>query len=153
VRGFWAPPYCSAKGLPNMTLKYSFYEAACCQAPFSLMTWVTPSVVNRASGFLIREASICLEQTSIRAALFLPDTRCCIRPRAIREAPGNPKRERILTETNGFSTILVCRLTIEICYLTAETDFDSLQIANPFVKEVGYEGFICSKNFQGLSEG
>ena len=55
---------------------------------FSLYTLVTPSVVNRASGFLKREASICLERTSIRAGFSLPDTRCCIRPRAIREAPG-----------------------------------------------------------------
>jgi len=65
-----------------------FYETACCQAPFLLYTLVTPSVVNRASGFLKREASICLERTSIRAGFSLPDTRCCIRPKAIREAPG-----------------------------------------------------------------
>ena len=45
-------------------------QAACCQAPFSLYTLVTPSVVNRASGFLKREACICLERTSIRAGLF-----------------------------------------------------------------------------------
>jgi hypothetical protein len=49
-----------------------FYEAACCQAPFELETWVTPSVVNRASGFLTCEASVCLERTSIRADLFCP---------------------------------------------------------------------------------
>ena len=42
-----------------------FYEAACCQAPFSFKTWVTPLVVNRAGGFLKREACICLERTSI----------------------------------------------------------------------------------------
>jgi hypothetical protein len=41
---------------------------------FALYTLVTPSVVNRASGFLRREAFICLERTSIRAALFSPDT-------------------------------------------------------------------------------
>jgi hypothetical protein len=33
---------------------------------FSLYTLVTPSVVNRAGGFLSREAVICLERTSIR---------------------------------------------------------------------------------------
>ena len=59
-------------------------------------------ITNRASGFLKREASICLERTSIRADLFLPDTRCCIRPRAIREAAGNPKGERILTVLDRF---------------------------------------------------
>jgi hypothetical protein len=48
-----------------------FYEATCCQAPFSLYTLVTPSVVNRASGFLKRETSVCLERTSIRAGLAL----------------------------------------------------------------------------------
>jgi hypothetical protein len=65
-----------------------FYEAACCQAPFPFYMSGTPSVVNRASGFLKREAVICLERTSIRAGFSLPDTRCCIRPQAIREAPG-----------------------------------------------------------------
>jgi transposase len=55
---------------------------------FLLYTLVTPSVFNRASGFLKREACICLERTSIRAGFSLPDTRCCIRPKAIREAPG-----------------------------------------------------------------
>jgi len=47
-----------------------FYEAACCQAPFPFYMSVTPSVVNRASGFLIREAVICLERTSIRAGFL-----------------------------------------------------------------------------------
>jgi len=47
-----------------------FYEAACCQAPFPLCMSVTPSVVNRASGFLKREASVCLERTSILPASF-----------------------------------------------------------------------------------
>ena len=61
---------------------------------FSLTTWGVPSVVNRASGFLKREASVCLERTSIRAGFSLPDTRCCIRPRTIPKAPGNPKGER-----------------------------------------------------------
>ncbi len=52
------------------------YEAACCQAPFPLYMSGTPSVVNRASGFLKREASVCLERTSIRAGFFCqtPDT-------------------------------------------------------------------------------
>ena len=58
----------------------------------------TPSVVNRASGFLKHEACFCLERTSIRAGFSLPDTRCCIRPRTIWEEPGNPKGERILTK-------------------------------------------------------
>jgi len=66
-----------------------FYQAACCQAPFPFYMSVTPSVVNRASGFLKREACICLERTSIRAGFSLPETRCCIRPKAIREAPGS----------------------------------------------------------------
>jgi hypothetical protein len=49
---------------------------------------LTPSfMVGRVGGFLIREASICLERPSIRAGLFLADTRFCIRPGAIREAP------------------------------------------------------------------
>jgi len=68
-----------------------FYEAACCQARFLLYTLVTPSVVNRASGFLKREACICLERTSIRAGFLLPDTRCFFRPKAIREAPATRK--------------------------------------------------------------
>jgi hypothetical protein len=41
---------------------------------FALYTLVTPSVVNRASGFRKREASVCLERTSIRAGFFLPNT-------------------------------------------------------------------------------
>jgi len=52
----------------------SFYEAACRQVPFPFYMSVTPSVVNRARGFLKREAYICLERPSIRAGLFLPDT-------------------------------------------------------------------------------
>ena len=41
---------------------------------FALYTLVTSSVVNLASGFLRREALICLERSSIRAGLFLRDT-------------------------------------------------------------------------------
>ena len=41
---------------------------------FSLYTLVTPLVFTRASGFLSREAFICLERTSIRAGFFSPDT-------------------------------------------------------------------------------
>ena len=41
---------------------------------FSLYTLVTPLVFTRASGFLSREAVICLERTSIRAGFFSPDT-------------------------------------------------------------------------------
>ena len=41
---------------------------------FSLYTLVTPSVLNRASGFLSREAVICLERSSHRAGFFLPST-------------------------------------------------------------------------------
>jgi len=40
---------------------------------FRLRHGFTPSVINRASGFLRREAFICLERTSIRAGPFLPD--------------------------------------------------------------------------------
>jgi len=39
-----------------------------------LLKSILPSVVDRAGGFLLGEASICLEQSSIRAGLFLPDT-------------------------------------------------------------------------------
>ena len=42
---------------------------------FSLTTWDIPAVVNRAIGFLKREASGCLERTSIRTGFLLPDTR------------------------------------------------------------------------------
>jgi hypothetical protein len=42
--------------------------------PFPLKTSVTPSVLNRASGFLKREASVCLERTSIRVDFFSADT-------------------------------------------------------------------------------
>jgi hypothetical protein len=38
---------------------YYFYEAAFCQTPFPFYMSVTPSVVNRACGFLKREACIC----------------------------------------------------------------------------------------------
>ena len=42
----------------------SFYEAAGCQAPFfRLRHSVLLTAVNRANGFLIREASACLERT------------------------------------------------------------------------------------------
>ncbi|NIM57654.1 MAG: hypothetical protein GTO16_01760 [Candidatus Aminicenantes bacterium] len=48
----------------------NFLEDSCSQTPFSLKTCGNASVVNRASGFLKREASVCLERTSIRAGLF-----------------------------------------------------------------------------------
>jgi len=51
-----------------------FYEAARCQAPFRFYISVTPSVVNRDSGFLKSEASGCLERISILAGFSLPDT-------------------------------------------------------------------------------
>jgi len=41
---------------------------------FRLRHGFTPSIINRAGGFLRREAFICLERTSIRAGLFLLDT-------------------------------------------------------------------------------
>ena len=53
---------------------------------FSLYTLVTPSVVNRASGFLKREAVICLERTSIRAGFF------CQTPNAVFALRGFWKR-------------------------------------------------------------
>ena len=55
-----------------------FYEAAVCQAPFRFYISVTPSVLSRASGFLKREAVICLERTPIRAGFFYqaPDAVC-----------------------------------------------------------------------------
>jgi hypothetical protein len=52
----------------------SFMRSYVVKLLFSLTTWVTPSVLNRASGFLKCEASVCLERTSIRAGLFSPDT-------------------------------------------------------------------------------
>jgi hypothetical protein len=42
-----------------------FYEALVAKFPFWLTTWVTPSILNRARGFLLREAAVCLERTSI----------------------------------------------------------------------------------------
>jgi hypothetical protein len=54
-----------------------FYEGASCQAPFFVIGYIGDSllfVVDRASGFLIGETSICLEQSSIRAGHILPDT-------------------------------------------------------------------------------
>jgi len=41
---------------------------------FALYMLATPSVLSRASGLLLREAVICLERTSVRAGLLLPDT-------------------------------------------------------------------------------
>jgi hypothetical protein len=73
---------------------------------------VTPSVVNRASAFLKSEACICLERTSIRAGFSLPDTRFCIRPQAIREAP----EERILTELDSFPS--PCSYRFAFLYVT-----------------------------------
>jgi hypothetical protein len=54
-----------------------FYEAGSCQAPFFVIGYMSSSllfVVDRASGFLIREALICLRLTSIRAGLILCQT-------------------------------------------------------------------------------
>jgi len=71
-----------------------FYEAACCQAPFSFKTWVTPLVVNRAGGFLKREACICLERTSIHPW-----------SQTIREELGGFEGETILTVCNRFCSV------------------------------------------------
>ena len=100
-----------------------FYEAACCQAPFSLKTSFTPSVVNRASGFLKREACICLERTSIRASLFLPDTRCCIRPTAILEAPGTNASKKVPTQAWGFGSAHIPGVTLHSAPMQRERQF------------------------------
>jgi hypothetical protein len=39
---------------------------------FSLKTWVIPSVFSRANGSLKREASVCLERTSVCLDLYPP---------------------------------------------------------------------------------
>ena len=75
-----------------------FYEAARCQAPFRFYMSITPSAVNRAGGFLKREAFVCLERTSIRAGFFCqtPDAvfalRRFVRRRGIRGGENSPKK-------------------------------------------------------------